>query len=1362
MGKLKTRVKGPGSKGKRWAKGQSSSSNPTTKKHREAAKSNFFQPFLLNAKPTTNEKTGLTEEALKQHTYASNVSKAGDPTVPVEVITAPPSVSQGDFGDDETASVRSGLTFRTNSSFKTFATGFSNCSNLSFSKLYRGFSPTSALHREMLAVLAAISEVIKQQGGKESDTEYFAALMTTLEVAETSEDSLGATLGLLGMVIKRVPTSVLKLKFSTSAKTLLDLLGRHIDSDNSLLIRSLIGCLGILLRNQDAQVWSASSTLQIYDALLTFIANPKPQVRKAAQHAICSILKGSAFLNQREGASSLHPVAAHTGKYCIAFIEENGYGSEPSSLLHLLNLLKEILPVLHQSEVKTLAESLLKLMTLNNVLITSCAMQCFHGLMVGRPDPATLSADLNARLVTALYDYQPSINDTQPMRGWLSVMTQSLLNLGRLEPTLCAGHLPKFFSLATQLWSSDRMEIVQAVTPSLSLLLNHCLDFQADKVATEKLVRSIEQSLGYQTVKAWKYIIHLSTTLIEVVGKSQPELLTGLIQTLAGLRTSPNFPYETEVDYTIGKAVRVCGPRFLLKCIPLNITGRETEPYDFSSSWLLPILRENICHTELRFFVEYFLPLAQLCRSRITRCKEEQDRVGFRVFDLLQRQMWALLPGFCKYPTDVDVAFKQIAKLLGQIITDRPDIRMDVMAALRQLVIHSKSDEKIRVEISRYAKNYLPLLFNLFTTKSTTDEEESQRESVYQTIVYFLQVADPVLLYSLFDKAKDKLETATGNLKSEEKSVAEENLFVWESVLALLRALVVYQDQERVEGFVQLCLPWILGSEAKAQKKAYRIVEEIVGAEESGQCGQHVRQSLNRIVKLFITSRDAVKPTSRASRLRCLNRLTSLLSSSTVNKRFLASSALEALAVVKGVGEKVRSAAFGLLIAIGRIFQSWSPDPQTAIKDYVTLLMKSLSGKEAQVAATVTGLTYVVHEFASNCTEELIELVLDRICALLVTDDRDVVLACLIFVRMFTVTVHTQRLPFYLKRLVNGLSEMDEELKRVYLIKTRDILIRLIRKCGADLVARLVPENDVVLLKRLNNIRKVEARKKKQKEEQKNGEATEEDEEEEIMATQPKTMEHVLADSDDSDLEEGDVKEARKQLPKTWIQDNEGSIVDFLDPAAAKKVSATNPRSMPQSANAVAKRKKKESMFKTAPDGRMIIDDGDSDESDESDEDISQALGKLEVERKRKWEDTESNAEEPSFKYQAGGSGIHRPIDRPVTSSKSSSRGSVHKLTSKRRAQISEEKAKPVADFGSEYRSSKAKGDVKRKGKPDPFAYVPLARSALNKRKKAKLDGQFKGIVRAARKGASAGSKIRNGPQSDDDLQSPIEKLLSS
>lgn len=42
---------------------------------------------------------------------------------------------------------------------------------------------------------------------------------------------------------------------------------------------------------------------------------------------------------------------------------------------------------------------------------------------------------------------------------------------------------------------------------------------------------------------------------------------------------------------------------------------------------------------------------------------------------------------------------------------------------------------------------------------------------------------------------------------------------------------------------------------------------------------------------------------------------------------------------------------------------------------------------------------------------------------------------------------------------------------------------------------------------------------------------------------------------------------------------------------------------------------------------------------------------------------------------------------------------------------------------GSEYRATKARGDIKRKGKPDPYAYVPLTRSILNKR--SIIDSRF-------------------------------------
>merc|ERR1711964_743974 len=99
--------------------------------------------------------------------------------------------------------------------------------------------------------------------------------------------------------------------------------------------------------------------------------------------------------------------------------------------------------------------------------------------------------------------------------------------------------------------------------------------------------------------------------------------------------------------------------------------------------------------------------------------------------------------------------------------------------------------------------------------------------------------------------------------------------------------------------------------------------------------------------------------------------------------------------------------------------------------------------------------------------------------------------------------------------------------------------------------------------------------------------------------------------------------------------------------------------------------------------------------------------------------------EETIFKgYQPGGGGIHRRTEANKDDDNA--------------AQVN--RNRPA---GGEYRAKKARGDVKLKGKPDPYAYLPLNKQKLNKRKKMKLQGQFEGMVKAASKGAAKASKFK-------------------
>jgi len=157
--------------------------------------------------------------------------------------------------------------------------------------------------------------------------------------------------------------------------------------------------------------------------------------------------------------------------------------------------------------------------------------------------------------------------------------------------------------------------------------------------------------------------------------------------------------------------------------------------------------------------------------------------------------------------------------------------------------------------------------------------------------------------------------------------------------------------------------------------------------------------------------------------------------------------------------------------------------------------------------------------------------------------------------------------------------------------------------------------------------------------------------------------------------------------------------------------------------------------FKTAPDGRLVIEDIEDQATDSDDDDLSGYKDKAQpkvYEQNDDEDDEEDGKAGPSKKrmamnpYQAGGSGIHRPLAASVKSSWST--------TSKVSKVSKMSKASRNTVTGSEYKASKAGGDLKKKGKHEPYAYVSLSRNSLNRRKRSKSSGgQFKQITKKSK-----------------------------
>ncbi|XP_061180059.1 RRP12-like protein isoform X1 [Saccostrea echinata] len=1266
-------------KGKRWKKGQSSSSNPETKTFREAAKNRFFQ--------TSKGESSLTVDALAKHDE-----------------------EQADKDGDVSLRAESDIVSAAGKTFNTWATNWTECTNTTFSRVHRYWASNSAFHKEVLAVLAAVTEVIKTQGGSESETEYFAALMTALETTE-GEESVSAVAYLLSLVMKRIPAPVLKSRFAEISKEFLDVLVKYSEGQSPALLKSLLLCLALLLRVQDQATWSNSSTQRVYQGLLAFTVNKKPKVRKAAQQGVNIVLRGSIFMNPAETAPPHHPASSMTAKFCIQVIEQCGGSTESSDTLYILSLLKDIMCTFSLSSLKSVCETILRVMTLSNVMVTSCGMKALYGLFNGNPRATTLNAELNAQMIKALYEYHPSNNDVQPLKAWLAVMEAAHKNLTRLDEKLCLGHLPRFFSVCMTCLLSEKAEVASSATKTMKELLRACLApaVEGTKQVTSapsstntplhKIVKALETGLGYQFHAAWGLVMQVFAVMFEVAGKECPALFKKSLLSIANLRDSPRFPYKAELDHAVGAAIKYLGPRQVLEAVPLNITG-DDDDYSFPRSWLLPVIRDNVCNTELGFFTIYFLPLAAKLRQRSLEAESTGNQVVCKSYDALQRQIWSLLPGFCTQPTDLAQSFKGICKILGSAISDREDLRTEVMSGLRKLINKSKEEEESKQEVARFAKNFLPILFNLFTTEPE-NAKDTTRLAVLETIKTYLQIADTALINSFCDKCKEKIH---------EEGVSP---FKRHALMDLLLVMLPVVDQTRVEAIFKLTTPFLSDMDKTLQKKCYRVLEELCSSS-SEACQMFVTENLSTIQGVLLDSLSTSSPSSKAPRLRCLINIFKILKEE--EKDFLLAVVPEAILCTKEIGEKARSASYQLLVEMGRAKMRWNKNENEALEDYFQMVMAGLGGSPQMVSSTLLALTRILYEFKASISMPLLETIVEQLCLLLKSKTREVVKAALGFMKVLLSAYPDTVLAPHLKQIMSSLVSQKEDCKHHFRFKAKEIYAKLIKKFGYETIFGMSPPS---IHKVLVNIKKTQERAKKKKKERDSD--SEEESDQEHFRSQPESVDDLLRDTDSE--EETETKPKRKTRDKTqaklaWLQEG-GDIMDFLDPTASKKVLATKPEEKKDM-------KKREPAFKMASDGRLIITESSDEEGPEKmgeDEDdledllkaIEQGAGNVKKTKKRKVEDLGSDDEASAPKYKAGGGGIHRPLAKVKRSA--------------------------PQEAGSEYRAKKAGGDIKKTGRPDPYAYLPLNFQALNKRKKAKMAGRFTNLVKGAKKGAKKGYK---------------------
>lgn len=746
------------------------------------------------------------------------------------------------------------------------------------------------MHKEMLAILAALTSAIDERGGSGSSTEYFLALMESFDaITERGDNETIAAVNLLSMGIKSVPAAILRAKFGDTAVRLLDIMKRYMDdAEHMNTLRACLSCMSALLRAQPHADWQQTSTHTYFDAMLAFVTHSKPKIRKSAQQAVTSVIHGSCFMEPTPApppaageeageptpsSVTYHPAGARVVKFCLAQFTADNIANAHTTILHTLGLLRDTLAGFRGADIQQLCERLLSIMTATNVLIRTNCFHVLHSLFAARS--RNLSAELTGRLITALYEYRPEKSDARQTLAWLTVLKEAHVCLSAYDLPMTVHAVPALMEVcAGDLWLSERNEVVSGASNAIRELFLECVrpacnTKQQAEAHAESIVRCIDTVAGGLTAPfghVATQVVLTFATVFEVCGKWFGKQLIGPLQTI-GARYDADSAFRLQIEHTVLAAIPHMGAECVLRAIPLTkrSDGGGGAELELSRSWILPLLREAVAESTLAYFDTHILTLADGCRRQWKQCEAAGDAPMAHTYELLWNQLWGLLPGFCRRPLDME-NFRTVAQKLGAQLRDNAELRAPVLDGLKELM--AGADEEGQQRIGAFARNFLPLLFNIYMTKPTGSYEGEIRTSTLLVIREYLKITPRATLDQMYGIAQ------------QQQKDAEAGSFKSEALYDIIENLALYQTAEQLKVLFDEFITPVLRKTKKApsvakgvekikkqQRKAYLLLQNVLGSELT-ECQSFVAANLEQIQELVLSALKTTCNTTQAARLK--------------------------------------------------------------------------------------------------------------------------------------------------------------------------------------------------------------------------------------------------------------------------------------------------------------------------------------------------------------------------------------------------------------------------------------------------------------------------------------------------------------
>ncbi|KAJ1920287.1 pre-rRNA processing protein [Mycoemilia scoparia] len=682
---------------------------------------------------------------------------------------------------------------------------------------------------------------------------------------------------------------------------------------------------------------------------------------------------------------------------------------------------------------------------------------------------------------------------------------------------------------------------------------------------------------------------------------------------------------------------------------------------------------------------------------------------------------------------------------------------------------------KAKVHISQFSPNFLLVLFNVFSQTAAPS-----RGYLFDTIQTLLLVTPKNEINSAFERVHGMFTGSLSShvpptSEQQTKLYIESNPPpVAHTMLDLLISMVNAVDREQADKFISSILPLIKQEEDHTlQKKAYKALYRLCDATEQSET---VRISIRKallptLIPALTEATESTVSGSKRERLALLALLVKVLPSRELH--IIPSLLSEAIISTKEVNEKARIAAFDLLLSLGHKMQEGGvvdtsklvqaegeeieadedSKKQASLEEFFKMALAGLAATtQHMISATITALARLMFEFHTQLRKEFMVELLDTTLLFVNTNSREIAKSSLGFVKVAVVALPNETLAPFLQKLVHGVLKWSNEHKNRLKTNARHIIERLVRRFGIDKISRVTPEEHAKLI---NNIRKRKLRSEKKAEERTNrnaavgGEGFDDDLEKLAVPSGRKSKfgdayqdalygsESEISDSENEDGGDSDSMQvdnnnggkashasskgnARKQKGSKkqnqlihedpWIHEDASGPLDFLDHRAFSHMSTAKPSEKPKSRSLAKEFKVK--------DGRLVIEeesDSDSDAGDKQKQNTAVVAGEEDPDYYRQMvrsKDGFTRSQGNKIKFNKRKSGEFDNDDDEDEDSMQ-----VENAGGQRGKKNKNQRGGPHA-VGKEYKAKGAKGDVLKKGRFEPYAYIPLNPSKVGSRQK--------------------------------------------